>query len=59
MSKAVLEWSEAYHENAGNYELDRQLLECKVWRSLLKYFDDLEDSITNELHELKEHIDTK
>ena len=59
LSNTILEWSDARHENAGNYELDRQLPECKVWRSLLQSFDDLEDNITNELHELKEHINTK
>ena len=46
LSKTISEWSDVCQENAGNYELDRQLPECKAWRSLLKSSDDLEDNIT-------------
>ena len=54
LSSAISEWGDAHHENTVTHDLDRQLPECKVWQSLLKSFDDLEDNITNEVHELKE-----
>ena len=60
LPQAVLAWSDFFlNENIGNYELDRQPPESKVWRSLLQSFDDLEDNINNELHDLKEHINTE
>ena len=56
LSTIASEWNEYVHENARGFNLNRELPECGAWRALVKSFDDLEDSITNEMHELEERI---